>query len=112
MMSSLKNNLNTQLSATLDWHEMNKNLNEVVMSDNYCSRRAAMTRAAGLAAGVAAVTVSQPAYAAQTVNVKMGTDSGLLAFEPKKVTICAGDTVKWYVKTRYCTSSCMLRFPR
>lgn len=54
-----------------------------------------MTRAAGLAAGVAAVTVSQPAYAAQTVSVKMGTDSGLLAFEPKKVTICAGDTVKW-----------------
>lgn len=95
MMSSLKNNLNTQLAATLDWHEMNKNLNAVVMSDDYCSRRAAMTRAAGLAAGVAAVTVSQPAYAAQTVSVKMGTDSGLLAFEPKKVTICAGDTVKW-----------------
>ena len=25
----------------------------------------------------------------------MGTDSGLLAFEPSKLTICAGDSVTW-----------------
>jgi len=32
---------------------------------------------------------------ADTVEVKMGTDSGMLAFQPAKVTIKAGDTVKW-----------------
>ena len=35
------------------------------------------------------------AAAAATVEVKMGTDSGLLAFEPTTVTISAGDTVKF-----------------
>ncbi|GFE71963.1 plastocyanin [Chroococcus sp. FPU101] len=33
--------------------------------------------------------------AADTVTVKMGADSGQLKFEPEKVTIKAGDTVKW-----------------
>lgn len=33
--------------------------------------------------------------AADTVTVKMGADSGMLAFEPSTVTIKAGDTVKW-----------------
>ncbi len=32
---------------------------------------------------------------AETVTVKMGTDKGQLAFEPKVVTIAVGDTVKW-----------------
>jgi plastocyanin len=32
---------------------------------------------------------------ADTVSVKMGTDSGLLQFDPPTVTIKAGDTVKW-----------------
>jgi plastocyanin len=32
---------------------------------------------------------------AGTVNIKMGADSGMLAFEPPTVTIKAGDTVKW-----------------
>lgn len=35
-----------------------------------------------------------PASAA-TVEVKMGADSGLLAFQPAEVKIKAGDTVKW-----------------
>ncbi len=38
--------------------------------------------------------VAFPAQA-DTVEVKMGADSGMLAFEPAKVTIKAGDTVKW-----------------
>jgi plastocyanin len=46
-----------------------------------------------LAIAVFAVGVS-PA-AADTVTVKMGADSGMLAFEPSTVTIKAGDTVKW-----------------
>lgn len=40
------------------------------------------------------LTAMSPA-AADTVTVKMGTDSGQLAFEPSTVTIKAGDTVKW-----------------
>nr|YP_009531089.1 plastocyanin precursor [Paulinella micropora]AXY63778.1 plastocyanin precursor [Paulinella micropora] len=32
---------------------------------------------------------------AATVEVKLGTDSGMLAFEPSTVTIKAGDTVKF-----------------
>ena len=35
------------------------------------------------------------AATAATVEVQMGTDSGLLAFEPSTVTISAGDTVKF-----------------
>merc|ERR1719273_1288515 len=54
-----------------------------------------MTRAAGLAAGVAAATVASPAYAAATAEVKMGTDSGQLIFVPAKTSICKGDSVKW-----------------
>lgn len=38
-----------------------------------------------------AVTPAQ----AKTVEIKMGADSGMLAFEPAKVSIKAGDTVKW-----------------
>lgn len=32
---------------------------------------------------------------AATTTVKMGADNGMLAFQPKAVTISAGDTVKW-----------------
>merc|ERR1719384_1872671 len=49
----------------------------------------------GLAAGLTAAAVATPAYAAETKEVKMGSDSGLLAFVPQKTTICKGDTVKW-----------------
>jgi len=33
--------------------------------------------------------------AAETYTVKMGTDNGMLKFEPAELTIKAGDTVKW-----------------
>jgi plastocyanin len=33
--------------------------------------------------------------AAETVEVKMGSDTGMLKFVPETVTIHAGDTVKW-----------------
>ena len=39
--------------------------------------------------------VAVPPAAAETYTVKMGTDSGLLQFEPSKLNIKAGDTVKW-----------------
>jgi len=95
MVNSLKNNLKTSLAATLDWNDLNSNLNTVVASNDYCSRRAAMARAAGLAAGVAATTVASPAYAAETKQVMMGSDSGQLIFVPAKISICKGDSVKW-----------------
>jgi len=95
MVNSLKNNLKTSLAATLDWNDLNSNLNTVVASNDYCSRRAAMARAAGLAAGVAATTVAAPAYAAETKDVKMGSDSGQLVFVPAKISVCKGDSVKW-----------------
>ena len=80
---------------SMDWIDMNNELKTVVASDDFCSRRQAMTRAAGLAAGLAVSTVAKPAYAAETKEVKMGSDSGLLAFVPQKTTICKGDSVKW-----------------
>jgi plastocyanin len=46
-----------------------------------------------LVAGTLLMAVS-PA-AAETFTVKMGADSGMLAFEPSTLTIKAGDTVKW-----------------
>ena len=64
-------------------------------SDDYCTRRKAMARAAGMLAGVAASTVGAPAYAAETKVVKMGSDNGQLKFEPEKIQICKGDSVKW-----------------
>jgi plastocyanin len=33
--------------------------------------------------------------AAETLTVKMGADSGMLAFEPANLTVHVGDTVKW-----------------
>jgi hypothetical protein len=95
MMSSLKNNLKAPLAMTLDWQEFNNNMNTVVVSDNFCTRRSAMAKAAGLAAGLSVAAVSSPAYAAETKEVLMGTDSGGLKFVPEKIQICKGDSVKW-----------------
>lgn len=40
------------------------------------------------------LTIVSPA-AADTFTVKMGADSGMLAFDPSTLTIKSGDTVKW-----------------
>lgn len=40
------------------------------------------------------ISATAPANA-ETVEVKMGADSGMLAFQPAEVTIKVGDTVKW-----------------
>merc|ERR1712176_1746960 len=34
-------------------------------------------------------------FAAQTMEIKMGSDSGQLVFVPAKASICKGDSVKW-----------------
>ena len=95
LKDSIKRNYKTHLQMTMDWDEFGKNLDTIVVSNSYCTRRAAMQRAAGLASGLAISAVSQPAYAAETREVKMGSDSGGLQFVPAKVSICKGDSVKW-----------------
>ena len=50
---------------------------------------------AGLFAIVLSLGLGISSVSAQTVEVKLGTDSGMLAFEPSTVTISAGDTVKF-----------------
>lgn len=112
MILSLKKNLNINLTATVDWEELNDNINAAVRSDGYCSRRNAMTRAAAMVAGVSALVASSPGYTAETKQVKMGVglngsdvgsyipesyipDVGYLTFEPRKISICKGDSVEW-----------------
>jgi hypothetical protein len=97
MATAMRNNIKAPLAMSLDWEIFNTDLKTVVNSNDYCTRRQAMARAAAMASGVALATASKPAYAAETKEVKMGSDSGLLAFVPQKISICKGDTVKWYV---------------
>merc|ERR1712057_71143 len=66
-----------------------------VMSDSMCTRRQAMARAAGLAAGLGMGAVNAPGFAAETKTVKMGSDAGQLVFVPDEVKICKGDAVTW-----------------
>merc|ERR1719440_2154971 len=80
---------------TLEQLALNDEMNTVVKSDSMCTRRHAMARAAGLAAGLALATVNAPGFAAETKSVKMGSDSGQLVFVPDEVKICKGDTVTW-----------------
>ncbi len=58
------------------------------------SKKLGLLLSALLLAVVSFFTVINPAQAA-TYEVKMGTDSGLLKFEPSELTIKSGDTVKW-----------------
>lgn len=97
LMSSLKNNFDLKLLDAPEKQALNFNLNSAVESGDYCTRRAAMARAAGLAAGLAVSAVHAPAYAAETKNVGMGTESGQLVFEPSKLKICKGDSVTWTI---------------
>jgi plastocyanin len=39
--------------------------------------------------------VFTPTASAETYTIKLGTDRGLLQFEPKKLTVKAGDTIEW-----------------
>lgn len=95
MSGALKKNIKTPLAMTLNWEEFDTNVKTTVASDNYCTRRNAMARAAGLVAGLSVAAVNNPAYAAETKVVRMGSDAGLLAFVPQKTTICPGDSVTW-----------------
>mmetsp|Transcript_17397 Transcript_17397/g.31721 ORF Transcript_17397/g.31721 Transcript_17397/m.31721 type:complete len:227 (+) Transcript_17397:50-730(+) len=94
MMSALKNNIKNPI-AEAEAIALNNDLTTTVSSNDHCTRRAAMARAAGLAAGLSVATVGSPAYAAETKEVLLGSDSGQLVFVPAQLKICKGDTVKW-----------------
>jgi plastocyanin len=44
---------------------------------------------------VSSFAVFTPSAAAETHQVKLGSDKGLLVFEPKKLSIKPGDTIEW-----------------
>jgi plastocyanin len=44
---------------------------------------------------ISSFAIFAPTAAAETYTVKLGTDKGMLAFEPKKITVKPGDTIKW-----------------
>jgi len=44
---------------------------------------------------VSSFAIFAPNAVAETYTVKLGTDKGMLAFEPAKLTIKPGDTIKW-----------------
>ena len=50
---------------------------------------------AGLFAIVLTLGLGISSVSAKTVEVKLGTDAGMLAFEPSSVNISSGDTVKF-----------------
>lgn len=44
---------------------------------------------------VTSFVIFTPSASAETFQVKLGSDKGMLAFEPKKLTVKPGDTVEW-----------------
>lgn len=46
---------------------------------------------------VGSLFASATPAAAETLTVKMGADNGMLVFEPAKLTVKPGDTVKWVI---------------
>lgn len=96
LMSSIKDNMKNPLTVA-EQNSFDNDLTTMVESNDYCTRRNALARAAGLAAGLTVSMVNSPVYAAQTASVNMGTDSGQLVFQPDKLKICVGDSVSWYV---------------
>jgi plastocyanin len=95
MMSMAENTGAKGPVKALEMLALNDDLNTVVQSDSMCTRRHAMARAAGLAAGMALASVNAPGFAAETKAVKMGSDSGQLVFVPDEIKICKGDSVTW-----------------
>ncbi|MEM9923739.1 MAG: plastocyanin [Cyanobacteria bacterium P01_D01_bin.50] len=61
---------------------------------------ASTLRRLGLAALTMVLVVSSfaafaPSAAAETYTIKLGSDKGMLEFQPKKISVKPGDTIKW-----------------
>ena len=44
---------------------------------------------------VSSFTVFAPSASAETYTVKLGSDKGMLVFQPKQLTVKPGDTIEW-----------------
>ncbi|MDB9540041.1 plastocyanin [Anabaenopsis tanganyikae CS-531] len=44
---------------------------------------------------VSSFVIFTPSASAETFQVKLGSDKGMLAFEPKELKVKAGDTIEW-----------------
>jgi plastocyanin len=44
---------------------------------------------------VSSFAIFTPSASAETYQIKLGSDKGMLAFEPKKLTVKPGDTIEW-----------------
>ncbi|MEM7554197.1 MAG: plastocyanin [Cyanobacteria bacterium P01_A01_bin.84] len=44
---------------------------------------------------ITSLIIFAPTAAAATYEVKLGADNGMLAFQPKQLTVSPGDTIKW-----------------
>ncbi|WP_413199019.1 plastocyanin [Nostoc piscinale] len=44
---------------------------------------------------VSSFAIFTPSASAETHQIKLGSDKGMLAFEPKKLTVKPGDTIEW-----------------
>ncbi|MBD2303567.1 plastocyanin [Nostoc sp. FACHB-87] len=44
---------------------------------------------------VSSFAIFTPSASAETHQIKLGSDKGMLAFEPSKVTVKPGDTIEW-----------------
>jgi len=95
MMSVSDQNVVKGPVKAMEMLALNEDLNTVVQSGDMCTRRHALARAAGLAAGLSLAAVREPGFAAETKTVKMGSDSGQLVFVPDEIKICKGDSVTW-----------------
>ncbi len=76
------------------------NENKIIYEENAMKSIAATLRRMGLAVLTALLVISSfavfaPTAAAAEYTIKMGSDRGMLAFEPKKLTVKVGDTVKF-----------------
>ncbi len=101
IMSPLVSNLKDQLErenggeVDLDWEELDRQMFLVMEMSDYCSRRAAMTRFKGIVKGDSVKEVNHSKYTFETIEVKVGTESGESQFVPAEVKMCAGDSVQW-----------------
>lgn len=66
------------------------NMNRIVS----WSKRVALVLSVALLV-ISTLTLGASTASAETYSVKMGSDNGMLKFDPPKLTIKAGDTVKW-----------------
>jgi len=105
MVASLRNKLrivnnNTssdenaqQLVNTLNWDDLQEQLTEVVLNNDFCNRKHALARSLALLQGLNATTVYQPDF------VRTDYELSILGNQSSTISICPGDVVQWTLAT-------------